>query len=66
MKIIVNNVEQDVTEKVSVKSLLEEMKLAPEKTLVTVNEETLSLDEFEKVILKENDNVELFSFVGGG
>ena len=66
MKITVNNKEKDIDENVSVKSLLGEMDLPAEKTLVTINEETLSLEEFDNVILKENDNVELFCFVGGG
>jgi len=66
MKIIVNNKEKEIGENVSVESLLKEMNLPAEKTLVTINEETLSLEEFDNVILKENDKVELFCFVGGG
>ena len=66
MKIIVNNKEKEIKQNISVKALLEEIDLPAEKTLVTINDETLSLEEFESVILKENDNVELFCFVGGG
>ena len=66
MKITVNNKEKEIGENVSVESLLEEMELVAEKTLVTINDQTLSIDEFEDSILKENDNVELFCFVGGG
>jgi sulfur carrier protein len=66
MKITVNNKEKDIDENSSVKSFLVEMDIPAEKTLVTINEETLSLEEFDNIILKENDNVELFCFVGGG
>jgi sulfur carrier protein len=66
MKITVNNKEKEIGEGYSVKSLLKEMDISAEKTLVTINDETLSLDEFNSVILKENDNVEIFCFVGGG
>ena len=66
MKIIVNNKEKDIDADSSVKQLLDKMNLASEKALVTINGQTLSLDEFDTVILKENDSLELFSFVGGG
>ena len=66
MKIIVNSKEKEIDADSSAAYLLEKMNLDLEKTLVTINGQTLSSDEFESAILKESDSVELFSFVGGG
>ncbi len=66
MKITVNNKEHEINADLSVKDFLEKLNLTLGKTLVTISGETLSLNEFSTVLLKENDSVELFSFVGGG
>ncbi len=66
MKITLNNKEKKIDSNISVRYFIESMGFSPEKTLVTKNGETLSLDEFDSAIIIENDDLELFSFVGGG
>jgi len=66
MQIRVNNKNIELESKISLLCFLENSHLSPEKTVVSINEKTLSLDQFEATILEENDEVELFSFVGGG
>ena len=66
MKITVNKKNQEFPQGSSVLHLINEMKLAPEKTLVSVNNEIISQVDFADTILQENDDIELFAFVGGG
>ena len=66
MLINLNNKEYTVDENITLKNLLITLKM-PEKTVVaTLNDEVIEQPDFENIHLKENDNVELFSFVGGG
>lgn len=66
MKIIVNNKTKEVTSDLSLANLLIEMGVVSEKTLVSINDEVVSPDEFNNTSVNENDSVDLFSFVGGG
>lgn len=66
MKINVNKTPREVVNDVSLINLLKEIQMIPEKTLVSINDEIISQEEFANTTLKENDEVDLFSFVGGG
>lgn len=66
MKITVNNKSLDVAADKQLICLLEEMGITPEKTLISINEEIIAQDSFKPISLKENDIVDLFTFVGGG
>ena len=66
MKITVNNNECETTENSTVSELLTQLSVPPQKTLVSINDETLSPETFDTTHLKENDSVDLFTFVAGG
>lgn len=66
MKIIINNLSKEIKPDLLLAEMLGEMKITPEKTLVSINGEIIQQEDFNSVILKENDIVDLFSFVGGG
>ena len=66
MKISINNKSREISENISLLDLLNEMLVAPEKTLISINENVIPQEEFANTILKENDSIDLFSFVGGG
>ncbi|NOY74932.1 MAG: sulfur carrier protein ThiS [Kiritimatiellaeota bacterium] len=66
MKIKVNEKERIVSDGITVAELLRHMSIPAEKTLVSVNGEALTLDDFETISFKEGDSVDLFTFVAGG
>lgn len=66
MNITVNKTLREVNSNCSLLDLLEEIQMAPEKTLVSINDEIIPQKDYAKNSLKENDEVDLFSFVGGG
>ncbi len=66
MKILVNDKMREIDTGLSLLQFLEESDIPAAKTIVSLNGKPLQLDEFSATELKENDSLELFSFVGGG
>jgi sulfur carrier protein len=65
MRILLNNKDYN-TESGSVSELLEELNCNTATVILTLNGDVLEKNKFNETPLKENDSVELFSFVGGG
>ena len=63
---ILNGKTVDLKEDVSVKDLLENYDLNPQKVVVEVNMEILDDEVYSTYLLKNEDTVEVISFVGGG
>lgn len=53
-------------ENISLKELLSTLKYDINKTAVEINEEIINKKDFDNVIVKENDKIEIVNFVGGG
>ena len=66
MKILINDKEKDAPANSTVSELLQRFSAPPEKTLVSVNDKTLTIDEFDGTCLKDGDSIDLFTFVAGG
>jgi sulfur carrier protein len=66
MKITINGIEKEVREGISIKELLEDLKVLDKTMAVAVNMKIVKKDEWDKYKLKENDKVEALNFVGGG
>ena len=66
MKIIVNGKNIEANTGLALSELITKKKLDETKVLASVNKEIIKVEAFSKVILNENDEVELFCFVSGG
>ena len=66
MQINLNKKQYTVDEEITLKNLLIKLEMSEESVVATLNEEVIEQSDFDKVHLKTNDNLELFSFVGGG
>lgn len=61
-----NGEERELAEGTTVASLLEELGLKPELLAVERNRDIVPKEAYEDTLLKEGDDVEVVSFVGGG
>lgn len=66
MQIVINGIKKDVKENITIKELLEELKILDKTMAVAVNMNIVKKDDWDKFSLKENDKVEALNFVGGG
>ncbi len=67
MKITVAGVKKEVADSLSVAQLIiDERVETPEYVTVTINDEFIDSDAFEKTLLKEGDEIEFLYFMGGG
>ena len=65
MEIIINGKNRKVGVK-TLKDLMIFLNFDPEKVIVSVNGELVEKKLYSKTALSEGDNVDVFSFVGGG
>ena len=63
---ILNGKTVDLKEDISVKDLLENYDLNPQKVVVELNMEILDDEVYSTYLLKNEDTLEVISFVGGG
>ena len=63
---ILNGNTIDLKEDISVEQLLKDYDLNPQKVVVEVNMEILDDEVYSTYLLKNEDTVEVISFVGGG
>ena len=67
MTLSIAGVRKEIKEGTSVAELIALEKVEnPEYVTVSVNEEFIQKDDFEKKVLKEGDSVEFLYFMGGG
>jgi thiamine biosynthesis protein ThiS len=66
MQINLNNKKHNLNKAILLKDLLIELNISPDNVVITLNDKIIEQNEFDKILLKNNDNLELFSFVGGG
>jgi len=63
---IINGKKRDFPSGTSVFSMLEQLKLDPEKVVVEVNQGIVDKKAFEGHTLVTGDKIEIIAFVGGG
>lgn len=66
MTITLNGKKAEFDDGISLIELLSIKGLEPERVVVEYNFQVLKREEWDKVILKENDTLEVLRFVGGG
>lgn len=62
----INGKNTPYTEEKTLQALLLELGYKPQYVAVELNEEIVSRDRFEQVILKDTDVLEIVTFMGGG
>lgn len=63
---IINGEKTDLPTGISITELLRQLNLDRDKIVIEVNCELISKDQYASVLLKQDDQVEIISFVGGG
>tara|TARA_B100000965_G_scaffold27712_1_gene20526 strand:+ start:274 stop:492 length:219 start_codon:yes stop_codon:yes gene_type:complete len=66
IKIIFNGKQMTVKFKFSLKNLIDKLKLPLNKVAIEVNREIINKKNINKIILKNNDKIEVVHFIGGG
>ena len=66
MKIIVNGKETEIESPLSLYDFLERKGIKPASVIVEYNFEIPERTKWQEIILKENDNLEIVKFIGGG
>lgn len=64
--VIINGKDYKISECSTISDILEKLNINKEKVVVEVNLNIISKDEYDSFIVKENDSLEVLSFVGGG
>ena len=64
--VIVNGKQSELDDNTTLKELIELKKLQPEKVVVEYNLNIVPKENWDEIVLKENDKLEILSFVGGG
>ena len=65
MNIKVNGTEREITDGLTVAQLIAQHNLAPEKVAVELNRRLIRIERYDTT-LKDGDEIEIVTFVGGG
>ena len=66
IKIVVNGKHLTVNFKFSLKNLIKKLKTPINKVAIELNEEIVDKKKLNKILLKNNDKIEIVHFIGGG
>jgi thiamine biosynthesis protein ThiS len=66
MKLRINGEEKEISNGLSLASLLEQLQIRPARVVVERNREIVARDHYDRTLLAEGDNLEIVHFVGGG
>ncbi len=67
MKLVINGEEKHIDKQVTITKLLEIQNVKmPEMVSVELNGEILDRQDFDRIMVKENDEIEFLYFMGGG
>jgi thiamine biosynthesis protein ThiS len=66
MKVLVNGEEWEFSGEMNILQLLHELGMIVDRVAVEVNQQILDKKEFNTHFLKNDDKIEVISFVGGG
>ena len=66
IEIQLNGKPYSLSESVNIDSLLEELSIPKGKVAIELNRKVLHKENYTKTVLKNNDQVEIVTFIGGG
>jgi len=62
----VNGERREVVEALSLSNLIDQLELSPQRIAIELNKEVVRRSNWNSIVLRENDRVEIVHFVGGG
>ena len=62
----VNGEVKSIPQNISILKLLEDYKINKDRVVIELNKDILKKKDFESITLKEKDELEIVTFVGGG
>jgi len=66
IKIRINGKSKTIKEKTSIEKLVNILKIPIKKVAIELNQEIIDKKRMNKIFLKQNDNIEIVHFIGGG
>ncbi|MBI3802341.1 MAG: sulfur carrier protein ThiS [Nitrospirae bacterium] len=66
MQVTVNGVRQEIPAETNILELLAQLNVQPERVAVEINLQVIHRQQYNRVPLKEGDQIEIIGFVGGG
>ncbi len=66
MNLRINGEDREVVDDLSLKELVTQLDLTPERIAIELNKNVVRRVDWPLTVLKENDQVEIVHFVGGG
>ena len=66
MNLRINGEDREVVDNVSLKELVTQLDLTPDRIAIELNQHVVRRADWPSTLLKENDQVEVVHFVGGG
>ncbi len=66
IKILLNGKEEVLANEMSISELLKKKNIRPEAVTVELNEKIISRQDYQSILLKEEDTLEFVFFMGGG
>jgi len=66
MKIYINGETKEIAEEVNLTELLADFSLPQERIAVELNKEVVRKKDWENILVKDADKIEIVHFVGGG
>ncbi len=66
MQIIINGEKKIINDKIPLAELIKELGIDPNRVAVELNMSIIDKSDYLNTILKDNDSLEIVSFIGGG
>ena len=66
MQITINGEKKTIDNNTTLAALLNELNIDAQRVAVELNRNIINKSDYSKTILKENDSLEIVSFIGGG
>lgn len=66
MNLRINGEDREVVNNLSLKELVTQLDLTPERIAIELNQNVVRRADWPSTVLRENDQVEIVHFVGGG
>ena len=66
MHVLINGETKEIPGGINVKALLELLSLPQQRIAIEINRDVIRRDDWEAMVVDENDRIEIIHFVGGG